>query len=561
MKDSITIVLSGEAGQGLQTVEEFLVESLTQECHVFSSKEVMSRVRGGNNTATIRISNEPIQALRYTADLVFLFNDHAIERLIPRLTPKSQIIGEEGFLSDDLKAKYAFTPINFMSIAKEAGNRLYFNTAMFGYILGLLNGSVKFAHNAITKRFEKRGEAVVLGNIAAFDKGYQLGQDSVIKFDFKPNPNFKPMKTTTGNDVLSIGALAGGANYLAAYPMSPGTSLMQLLEAKTNDFGILVEQAEDEIAALNMVLGAWYAGARALTTTSGGGFALMSEAVSLSGMTETPAVIHVAQRPGPATGLPTRTEQADLNLVLYAGHGEFPRMIYAPGRLSSGLELMARAFHMADKYQIPVFMLSDQYWLESIAQTEALKIPRNYGENLITESDRDYKRYRFDESGLSPRSAPGFGKGFVKVDSDEHDEEGLITESFDIRVQMHEKRLNKAKLMEEDIVQPYVVGNKDEKNLIIAWGSTYGVLNELIADKPDWTLMHFEQVYPLPLGLEERLVKAEKIVVIENNATGQFANLLQMTYGIKLPKRILKYNGEPFFIDELEVKFTEVSNG
>ena len=561
MKDSITIVLSGEAGQGLQTVEEFLVESLTQECHVFSSKEVMSRVRGGNNTATIRISNEPIQALRYTADLVFLFKDHAIERLLPRLTPKSQIIGEEGFLKDDLKAKYAFTPINFMSIAKEAGNRLYFNTAMFGYILGLLNGSVKFAHNAITKRFEKRGEAVVLGNIAAFDKGYQLGQDSVIKFDFKPNPGFKPMKTTTGNDVLSIGALAGGANYLAAYPMSPGTSLMQLLEAKTNDFGILVEQAEDEIAALNMVLGAWYAGARALTTTSGGGFALMSEAVSLSGMTETPAVIHVAQRPGPATGLPTRTEQADLNLVLYAGHGEFPRMIYAPGRLSSGLELMARAFHMADKYQIPVFMLSDQYWLESIAQTEALKIPRNYGENLITESDREYKRYRFDESGLSPRSVPGFGKGFVKVDSDEHDEEGLITESFDMRVQMHEKRLNKAKLMEEDIVQPYVVGNKDEKNLIIAWGSTYGVLNELIADKPDWTLMHFEQVYPLPLGLEERLAKAEKIVVIENNATGQFANLLQMTYGIKLPKRILKYNGEPFFIDELEVKFTEVSHG
>lgn len=561
MKDSITIVLSGEAGQGLQTVEEFLVESLTQECHVFSSKEVMSRVRGGNNTATIRISNEPIQALRYTADLVFLFNDHAIERLLPRLTPKSQIIGEEGFLKDDLKAKYAFTPINFMSIAKEAGNRLYFNTAMFGYILGLLSASVKYAHQVITHRFEKRGEPVVLGNIAAFDKGYQLGQDASIKIDFNPRVGFKPMKTLTGNDVLSIGALAGGANYLAAYPMSPGTSLMQLLEAKTNDFGILVEQAEDEIAALNMVLGAWYAGARALTTTSGGGFALMSEAVSLSGMTETPAVIHVAQRPGPATGLPTRTEQADLNLVLYAGHGEFPRMIFAPGRLSSGLELMARAFHMADKYQSPIFLLSDQYWLESIAQTEALTIPRNYAGNLIVESDRDYKRYRFDAKGLSPRSVPGFGQGFVKVDSDEHDEEGLITESFDMRVQMHEKRLNKAILMEEDIIQPHIVGNRDEKNLIIAWGSTYGVLNELVADKPDWTLMHFEQVYPLPLGLEERLSKAEKIVVIENNATGQFANLLQMTYGLKLPKRILKYNGEPFFIDELEVKFTEVSHG
>ena len=561
MKDSITITLSGEAGQGLQTVEEFLVESLTEECYVFSSKEVMSRVRGGNNTATIRIANEPILALRHSIDLLFLFNDHAIDRLDSRLKKDTQVIGEEAFLSDELKQKYAFTPINFMAIAKEAGNRLYFNTAMFGYILGLLNGSAKFAHKAITKRFEKRGEAVVTGNIAAFDKGYQLGQDSHIKFDFKPDPKFKAKRITTGNDVLSIGALAGGANYLAAYPMSPGTSLMQLLEAKTNDFGILVEQAEDEIAALNMVLGAWYAGARALTTTSGGGFALMSEAVSLSGITETPAVIHVAQRPGPATGLPTRTEQADLNLVLYAGHGEFPRMIYAPGRLASGLELMARSFHMADKYQIPVFLLSDQYWLESIAQTEALKIPRDYSENMITESDRDYKRYRFDKSGISPRSIPGFGKGFVKVDSDEHDEEGLITESFDIRVQMHEKRLNKAKLMEVDIIKPHLEGNKTGENLIIGWGSTYGVLSELIADKPEWTLLHFEQVYPLPVDLEKQLSNAKKIIIVENNAVGQFANLLQMTYGIKLPNRILKYNGEPFFIDELETKFTEVSNG
>ena len=560
MKESITIVLSGEAGQGLQTVEEFLVESLTHETYVFSSKEVMSRVRGGNNSVEIRISNHPIQALRYTIDYLFLFNNHSLERLLPRLHANTQIIGEDSFVSDDQKKQLSYTEINFIEIAKQAGNRLYFNVVMFGFISGLLNTSKAFAHKTITKRFIRKGEDVVNGNITAFDLGYELAQNSKLKLDFKPNENFKPLKVLTGNDVLSVGALAGGVNYLAAYPMSPGTTLMQLLEAKTHEFDVLVEQAEDEIAALNMVIGAWYAGARALTTTSGGGFALMSEAVSLAGITESPAVIHVAQRPGPATGLPTRTEQADLNLVLYAGHGEFPRIIYAPGKLSSGVELMARAFHLADKYQIPVFMLSDQYWLESLAQTDEIIIPRNYAENLITETSRDYKRYAFDPSGLSPRGVPGFGKGFVKVDSDEHDEEGLLTESFDMRVQMHDKRLNKFNLMKEDLLEPMIEGSSDQKNLIIGWGSTYGVISEIVSDHPSLTHVHFEHIYPLPDSIEALLRNAENIVVVENNATGQFANLLQMTYGIKLNNRILKYNGEPFHVDELEQKIKEKAN-
>jgi len=557
MKQSITIVLSGEAGQGLQTVEEFLVESLTHETYVFSSKEVMSRVRGGNNSVEIRISNQPIKALRYTIDYLFLFNNHSLERLLPRIHSKTQIIGEDGFLTDDQKKQYSFTEINFIELAKQAGNRLYFNVAMFGYISGLLNSSKSFAHQTITKRFIRKGDDVVSGNITAFDLGYDLAQNSKIKMDFKPNTNFTPLKVLTGNDVLSIGALAGGVNYLAAYPMSPGTSLMQLLEAKTHEFDVLVEQAEDEIAALNMVIGAWYAGARAMTTTSGGGFALMTEAVSLAGITENPAVIHVAQRPGPATGLPTRTEQADLNLVLYAGHGEFPRTIFAPGRLSSGVELMARSFYLADKYQIPVFMLSDQYWLESLAQTETIKVPTNYAENLIVETKRDYKRYTFDASGLSPRGIPGFGKGFVKVDSDEHDEEGLLTESFDMRVRMHEKRLNKFNLMKEDILEPIIEGSSKKENLIIGWGSTYGVISEIVSDNPDLTHVHFEQVYPLPESVETLLSNAKHIVVVENNATGQFANLLQMTFGIKVPNRILKYNGEPYHVDELEQKLKE----
>ncbi|TXT18192.1 MAG: 2-oxoglutarate ferredoxin oxidoreductase subunit alpha [Erysipelotrichaceae bacterium] len=326
MRDSITIVLSGEAGQGLQTVEEFLVETLTQEAYVFSSKEVMSRVRGGNNSVEIRISDHPIQALRYTIDYLFLFNDHAFDRLSPRIKKDTVIYGEAPFLKS-VPTKFKTKEVAFLDLAKQAGNRLYENTAMFGYIAGMIDASSDNAKALITKRFTKRGEDIVSGNIKAFDLGYALGLVDADRPKALKPLKFTPKRVMTGNDVLTLGAIAGGVNYVAAYPMSPGTSLMTMLEEKSRDVDILVEQAEDEIAALNMVIGAWYAGARALTTTSGGGFALMTEAVSLAGITESPAVVHVAQRPGPATGLPTRTEQADLNLVLYAGHGEFPRMI------------------------------------------------------------------------------------------------------------------------------------------------------------------------------------------------------------------------------------------
>jgi len=312
---------------------------------------------------------------------------------------------------------------------------------------------------------------------------------------------------------------------------------MTMLEDHSRDFGVLVEQAEDEIAALNMVIGAWYAGARALTTTSGGGFALMTEAVSLAGITESPAVIHIAQRPGPATGLPTRTEQGDLNLALYAGHGEFPRVIYAPATMQDGVELMAKAFYMADKYQITAFMLSDQYWLESITQTDPITVPTGYANSTIVETEADYVRYKLDPSGISPRGIPGYGKGLVKVDSDEHNEDGTITESFTVREAMNQKRLNKFKLMVADHVDPIAGGTSASEDLILSWGSTYGIIKEVVDSHPEknWTHWHFIQVFPLPSHLGETLAKAKSITVIENNATGQLANLIQQTYGIKSP--------------------------
>ena len=554
MHDSITLVLSGEAGQGLQTVEEFLVESLTQETYVFSSKEVMSRVRGGNNSVEIRVAAQPVAALRYTIDYLFLFNDHAVDRLRPRLTPDTVIIGEANFLAASDLNGHKQKAVPFIDMAKQAGNRLYENTAMFGYIAGLLSANIDNAKVLITQRFAKRGDAVVSGNVAAFDLGYAAGSADPDKPDFAMPKNFIPKPIMTGNEALSIGALAGGVNYVAAYPMSPGTTLMTLLEDQSREFGVLVEQAEDEIAALNMVIGGWYAGARALTTTSGGGFALMTEAVSLAGITESPAVIHIAQRPGPATGLPTRTEQGDLNLALYAGHGEFPRVIYAPARIQDGVELMAKAFYMADKYQIPAFVLSDQYWLESMTQHDPITVPTTYAQSTIVETTEDYLRYKLDPSGISPRGIPGYGKGLVKVDSDEHHEDGTITESFTVRQAMNQKRLNKFNVMVADQLDPIQSGSSNATDLIISWGSTYGIISEVIESHPekDWTHWHFIQVFPLPQSLGDALTNAKSITVIENNATGQLANLIQQTYGIKVTRRINKSTGEPFHVDELE---------
>ena len=561
MHHSISIVLSGEAGQGLQIIEEFLVETLARETYVFSSKEVMSRVRGGNNSVEIRISDQPIHALRYTIDALFLLNDHALDRLRPRLVDSTLVYGEESFLTEEVKSALTFHPIRMTELAKQSGNRLFVNTVLFGYIAGLLDIDTTNAHDVISRRFEKRGVETVEGNLKAFELGYaQAKADPHLLPRIKP-VDFKPKKIFTGNDAIVAGALAGGVNYLSAYPMSPGTGVMMALAEKGSEYGVLVEQAEDEIAALNMVQGAWYAGARAMTTTSGGGFALMTEAVSLAGITETPAVIHVAQRPGPATGLPTRTEQADLNLVVYAGHGEFPRVVYAPGTIEDGVELAARAFWMADKYQIPVFLLSDQYYLESMVPA-APTLPKNYLESFIVKTDAEYQRYKLDPSGLSPRGIPGYGNGFVKVDSDEHDESGAITESFDMRIKMHEKRLHKEVLLHVDAVEPLEVGAKTAKNLLIGWGSTFGVLQEYVLTHPeaDFSLIHLRQVYPLPVVLEEKIKTARSVVVVENNATGQLANLIQATFGIKLANRILKYNGEPFHIDELEARLAEVNH-
>jgi 2-oxoglutarate ferredoxin oxidoreductase subunit alpha len=335
--------------------------------------------------------------------------------------------------------------------------------------------------------------------------------------------------------------------------MSPGTGLLTYLAQHSKEFGVVVDQAEDEIAAVNQGIGAWYAGARAIVTTSGGGFSLMTEGVSLSGMIETPVVIHIGQRPGPATGLPTRTEQADLNLALYAGHGEFPRAIFAPGSPEEAYLCMQQAFEMADRFQVPVMVLTDQYLLDSITTVALQELVNVRWKNHVVKTTRDYQRYAMTKDGVSPRGIPGYGTGLVGVDSDEHDADGHITESHVVRLEQHEKRLRKLDCLLEETLPPVVRGNiKKAKTVVVTWGSNLGPVEEAleILGNKMFAQVHFSQVYPLsPVG--KKLLEKKQVVVVENNATGQFAHLLEREYGVNIDKRILQYDGNPFAVEDL----------
>ena len=536
MAPTLTLVLSGEAGQGLKTIESLLVNAVKQHYHVFTTSEVMSRVRGGNNTVEVRISSNPVYAYQNEIDILFLLNNHAHERILPRLKPDAWIFGEEDFLPDSIKASvdYSYETISIQSLAQEAGHRLYSNTVLFGFISGMLNLNAQFGNDLLNRYFADKSAEIRKGNQTAYQLGYAKGKKFSHLCPVETTSSIKEQNIISGTEAIAIGALAGGVNYVASYPMSPATGVLQFLAKKGTDFDVIVEQAEDEIAALNMVIGAWYAGARGLATTSGGGFALMEEAVSLAGITETPCVVHLAQRPGPATGLPTRTEQGDLNLVVYAGHGEFPRIVLAPGTLEEGILLTQRAFYLADKYQVPVFVLSDQYFLDSKSSVKPVALDETALESFIQKSDNGYLRYQLTESGISPRSIPDFGDGLVKCDSDEHNEEGTITEDFSMRVCMNDKRLKKEDRMMEDYIAPELIGPKNYTKLLISWGSSYGAVKEALAHAAvsDTAYLHLKQVFPLHRSILDFLKKDIKVAVIENNATGQLANLLKLHLSI-----------------------------
>ncbi|MCJ7523690.1 MAG: 2-oxoacid:acceptor oxidoreductase subunit alpha [Candidatus Aminicenantes bacterium] len=551
ISDDLVIVLAGEAGQGIQSIESILAQLLKMSGYnFFSASEFMSRVRGGANSTEIRVSAKRAAGFLERIDILIPLHKEAIAHLKKRITADTIVIGEK-----DKIAHQGMIDIQFTGMATELGSAVYANTIAAGCICGLLKVDEQECADFILEYFSGKSEEIRNKNLAAIKKGYAAGKGLAgIAIAIEKDAAVKTDLLLSGSEAIALGALAGGCDYVCAYPMSPATGVLEKMASYSKKFPIIVEQVEDEIGVVNMALGAWYAGARALVTTSGGGFALMGEGISLCGMIESPLVLHLAQRPGPATGLPTRTEQGDLELVLHAGHGDFPRIILAPGTLAEGFALTQKAFNLAAKYQVPVFILTDQFFVDSRYNTPAFDATDLKVEKHIVKTGKDYQRFALTQNGISPRGIPGYGSGNVGADSDEHDEDGHISEDLDLRVKMVDKRLEKFAAISADIIPPRLVGSDNFKTLVVCWGSTFNTVCEAVAvlGKKDIAVLYFSWLFPLPEKAGAFLRKAANLIVVENNATAQFARLLKLATGVAIEQQILKYNGLPFAVEEVK---------
>lgn len=554
----LSILIVGAAGQGINTAAEVISQvALWAKFYFFSMIELMSRIRGGNNSIQMRIGNHPnINAPVSNVDIFIPLNKGAFDHARKMLNDKTLIISDRPFTN------YKTVNVSLLKKANDLGNPVLANIIAASIITGILGISPESFKEYIKKHFSAKGDEAITKNIKAAGIGYEIAGEILTKglfsLSIKPLPEINGT-IMDGSEIIGLGAIAGGCNFITAYPMTPASGVWTYLSRHAKRFRIITEQAEDEISAINMGLGASYAGARAMVSTSGGGFDLMTEGLSLAGIQETPIVIHLAQRPGPATGLPTRTEQADLELALYAGHGEFPRILFAPGTPEQGFFLSQKAFNLAEKYQIPVFVLTDQYFIDSIYTVQSFGVNKISIENWVVKSEKDYKRYLLTQNGISPRSIPGFGTGFVNADCHHHDEYGHISEDLELRTEMVNKLMKKANVIKEEIISPDLVGSNDYKTLVICWGSNYGVVKEAInsIDNPEIAMLHFSQVFPLSPEVNNYLEQAKKLIIVENNATAQFAKLIKLYTGIEIKNKILKYNGLPFFVEEVRDKIME----
>ncbi|MDD5476405.1 MAG: 2-oxoacid:acceptor oxidoreductase subunit alpha [Syntrophales bacterium] len=536
-----SVLIGGEAGQGAFSVELETTEILTAlNYHFFATKNYMSRIRGGHNFHMIRVADHPVHALSGDQwSMVIALDEETEKRHRQNLHKKGICLSREMTREVEKEARESFRDI--------AGS----NSMLVGLILSVIGAD-----------YGRVEEVAELEHREFLKRGFELAHRWNLSGLFNITPKAGKRCKLDGNQALALGALLGGCQFMAGYPMTPATSIMQHFSTAAQTMPVHFEQAEDEISAINMALGASYAGVRAMVATSGGGFALMHEGVSLAGMTETPIVIMVAQRPGPATGLPTGTEQADLNFVIHAGHGEFPRIVLAPGSIDEAILLAQSGFEMADRFQIPVFILTDQYFADSIHVVEDVVT-----EQILSREypifDKTYLRYRLTGNGVSPITFPGLSESLVKVDSDEHNEEGKITEEPALRKLMVDKRLGKGKLLRDAAIPPTFYGDKNSESIVLCWGSNKLIVKEAVeriaGDSISVAALHFGQVYPLTEKMIEAYgLDSRRLICVENNAEGQLAALLRRDLRLDVDHLVLKYNGECFSVEELNQSLRNV---
>lgn len=549
------ILIGGAAGQGMDTVASMFNKVLQRSgYHVYTTANYRSRVRGGHNFFQIRFSNKTVMAPKKELDVIFALNQETLETHLPRLK-------EAGisFCDSSIEGFETTKKFDLVKKAKELGNEKMITTLGLGILMGHFGIDIKSGAAVIKETFK---ESLIDGNIKALDFGYEITKKDVVTQDYNDTI------LLDGNIAAGLGAVAAGCKFYCAYPMTPSSGVLGYISAASKEMEIAVDQCEDEVAALNMALGASYAGVRAMTGSSGAGMALMSESFSLAGIIETPIVIIDVQRPGPATGLPTDTEQADLRFLIHNGHGEFPRKVIAFRNAEDAFYQTVRAFDLAEKYQIPVILLSDQHIADSNINIkpfdlESIKINR-YLANPADYEPGSYNRYAITEDGISPRLLPTRANGnIVQVDSDEHNEFGRTDESAENRIKMVDKRDRKFLGIIKDSEEPWEIGVDDADTLIVCWGSTYGVVKEAVEilnhKGRKIKALSYADVFPLPLEKFKKYHEmTKKYIVVEMNKDGQLEGLIRQEALVKAEHIIKKYDGRPFFVEELVERIEEV---
>lgn len=567
------VMVGGEAGQGVQSVGSILSKTIARGgLHVFADQDYESRVRGGHNFFRIRISEGKVLSVSEELDVLIALNEETVHLHLPEVKEDGVIIyDDEQIALDPEDERYLGVPLT--RLAEETGkSKLMTNTVAVGAALGITGFDISALETILKEEFSHRGNEIVQGNIAASGAGFEFTSN-------KGNGNFwkrlRPLADAprrmllNGNEALALGALAAGCKFIAGYPMTPATLILEYFADKGRDYGAVAVHVEDEISAINMAIGAAFSGVRAMTATSGGGFSLMVEGLSLAGMTETPVVIVLGQRPGPATGLPTRTEQGELAYVLNAGHGEFPRAVLAPATAEEAFQAATKAFNPAEKYQTPVIILSDHHLATSYTTVDKFDLKDviiDRGELLTEEAAKemtDYKRHLITDSGISPRSYPLQGKALIVTDSDEHDENGHMIEDAGTRIEQSLKRLRKLDGLKKEINAPEIDIQPDATFTLIGWGSTGNAIKEAAALLEEREVavgtIHFSELYPFPTeSVISDLREAKKCVVVEGNATAQLAQLIRRETGIEVSDTILRFDGRPitaaYIIERLKVK-------
>lgn len=554
----ITLNIGGEAGQGIDTIGDLLTQVFVQSgFYTFTIKDFESRIRGGYNFSQIRISDGPVHAPVDDVDLIVALSHDAIIGKRKQLVDGGVIIFDDTIAFEELDACHYPAPLE--KTAKEVGGNIrMMNAAALGAVLAVTKFPFKLAEEALTGIFLRKGRKIVDANVEVAKALYDLtkekwtGTCSQDMSDVKTGP-CKDRLIITGNRAIALGAMAANLKWISSYPMSPSTACFQDIVSNAQRLKIGTLQTEDEIASITMAIGASYAGARSMVTTSGGGFSLMVEGLGLAAMTETPVVIYNAQRPGPSTGLPTRTEQADLLFMLNASQGEFPRIMLAPKDPIEAFDVTTRAFNLADGFQVPVMILGDQYFSDSVMNVpriDATKVEIDRGKRAPEKMSEPYARFNLTEDGVSPIAFPGDKDKFVVSSGNVHLEDGHLTENPEMRNVMVEKFMKKIPHILKSLNPPDVFGGRGAENTLLTWGSTWGAAYEavkILSDKGvSINLLHYCDIFPLKTHiLTEVFNEAKRVVAVEQNATSQFAKLVRMETGLAVDQHVNKYDGRP----------------